>query len=111
MEHSMNLNPNPYAMIKNGLKDIELRLYDEKRRLISKGDIIVFTNIETKEKIKVLVKELHIYKNYEELYPNFEKTRLGYLEDEEANPKDMEEYYSIVNIEKYGVVGIEVVVL
>ena len=34
-EHIMNLTPSPMQMIKDGKKTIELRLYDEKRKLIS----------------------------------------------------------------------------
>ena len=32
---------------------------------------------------------------------------MGYNEDDIANPKDMEKYYSKEEQEKYGVVGIE----
>ncbi len=31
--HMMNLNPSPFKMIKEGHKTIELRLYDEKRKM------------------------------------------------------------------------------
>ena len=34
--------------------------------------------------------------------------KLGYKEDEIAHYSDMEEYYSKENINKYGVIGIEV---
>ena len=33
---------------------------------------------------------------------------MGYSEDEEAKPEDMELYYSKEEQEKYGVVGIEI---
>lgn len=33
MKHQMKLNNEPFESIKNGTKTIELRLYDEKRRL------------------------------------------------------------------------------
>ena len=33
-----------YEQIKTGKKNIELRLYDEKRRKIAVGDKIIFTN-------------------------------------------------------------------
>lgn len=46
MIHKMNLQNGPYNSIKNGDKDIELRLYDEKRRKINVGDIIEFNNDE-----------------------------------------------------------------
>ena len=106
--HNMNLNPNPYYFIDNNLKDIEMRLYDEKRRLIKIGDIIKFTNNKTNESIYTLVTDLHIYKDFSMLYSKFPKTRLGYLENEIAKPEDMEEYYSKENIDKYGALGIEV---
>lgn len=40
---------------------------------------------------------------------NHDKVSIGY--DENASPSDMLEYYSIEQIEKYGVVGIELNVL
>ena len=33
--HQMKLNNKPFNMIKNGRKNIELRLYDEKRRKLN----------------------------------------------------------------------------
>ena len=35
---------------------------------------------------------------------------IGYAKDEKANPNDMLMYYSEENIEKYGVLGIELIV-
>lgn len=51
MTHEMRLNTQPFKKIKEGEKTIELRLYDEKRRGISAGDIIVFTCRESGEKL------------------------------------------------------------
>ena len=48
--HVMNLTPAPLRMIREGRKTIELRLYDEKRKQISIGDIITFVNTEDKGK-------------------------------------------------------------
>lgn len=48
MEHIMNLNKQPFDMIKKGRKNIELRLFDEKRRKIQIGDYIVFKLVEKK---------------------------------------------------------------
>ena len=44
MKHVMNLHSVPFEMIRSGRKTIELRLYDEKRRLISIGDEIKFVS-------------------------------------------------------------------
>lgn len=42
--HIMNLAPLPMQQIRDGRKTIELRLYDEKRKLISVVDTIEFIN-------------------------------------------------------------------
>lgn len=44
MEHIMNLKPSPYELIKSGNKLIELRLYDEKRKLIKVDDTMKFVS-------------------------------------------------------------------
>lgn len=55
--------------------------------------------------------KLHVFKSFFELYPCFDKVRLGYNECEISDPKDMEMYYSKEDINKYGVVGIEIKVI
>ena len=111
MLHEMNLHNDPFILIKMGFKNIEMRLYDEKRKEIKEGDIIEFTHKDTLEKIKVKVINLHVFKDFEELYSNFNKQQLGYFPDEVADPSDMNMYYSPEKIEKYGVVGIEIKLL
>ena len=108
MKHEMKLHNQPFEKIKSGTKTIELRLNDEKRQLLKIKDIIEFTNRQTLEKILVEIEELHKYPSFEELYKHFDKISLGYNENEEANPKDMEEYYSKEEQDKYGVVGIQI---
>jgi len=58
--------------------------------------------------IEVKVLRLHRYNSFEELYKHFDKVSLGYKPDEEANPSDMEKYYSKEEQSQYGVVGIEI---
>lgn len=106
--HSMKLHKEPFDLIKSRIKTIELRLYDEKRRLIKIGDCIEFLNTGNNEIIAVLVKNIHVFNDFKELYSKFDKISMGYLESEEANPEDMEQYYFKEDIEKYGVVGIEI---
>ena len=108
MTHFMKLKNEPFMSIKNGLKTIEMRLFDEKRKQIKVGDTIEFTNIVSLEKLKVKVINLHKFKNFEELYSHFNKTQLGYKQTENANPNDMNQYYTNDDIEKYGVLGIEI---
>ena len=88
MTHEMRLHDEPFNLLKNGTKTIELRLYDEKRREIHEGDNIEFTNRVTNEKIMTTVIKLHIYRSFKELYGHFDKVSLGYKENEEAAPED-----------------------
>ena len=94
MKYEMKLNNGPYTSIKNGTKTIELRLNDEKRQLLKIKDMIEFTNRETLEQMLVEIQNLYHYSSFEELYKHFDKVSMGYGEDDVADPKDMEEYYS-----------------
>lgn len=104
----MKLQPQPFEAIKSGRKDIEMRLYDEKRKQIKKEDLIEFTNLETGEKILCKVTDLHIFSSFKQLYAHFDKKRLGYHENETAKPSDMEKYYPKSEQAQFGVVGIEI---
>lgn len=108
MKHEMKLNNEQFECIKNGTKTIELRLNDEKRKLLTVGDYIEFTNKVTNEKLLVEVIDLFKYNSFEELYKHFNKIEIGYSINEEANPKDMENYCSKEEQEKYGVLGIKI---
>lgn len=108
MKHSMKLNNEPFELIENGSKKIELRLYDEKRKKLKVNDLIEFTNISTEKKMTVLIKALYLYPNFEELYKNFDKISLGYSVDAKASYQDMEKYYSLEEQNKYGALGIEI---
>ncbi len=107
----MRLNPAPFDMISSGQKTIELRLCDEKRRLIKKGDVIIFTNSEDPSQILTArVTELHKFASFTELYEALPLDKCGYRETEldTAKPFDMDEYYSREEQMKYGVIGIEI---
>ncbi len=110
MTHSMNLHSAPFAMIQNGQKTIELRLYDEKRRTIQPGDTIVFTNTENGSVLEAMVERLHLFDSFEALYRQLPLLQCGYTKDDVANasPADMDQYYSADRLQRYGVVGIEV---
>ena len=106
--HYMNLYPEPFNLIKNRTKTIEMRLNDEKRKLLKIGDLIVFTNTETKKELITEVIDLRAFSSFDELYAKYPKKVLGYKDSEIANPKDMNEYYSDDNIKKYGTLAIEI---
>ena len=114
MNFTMKLNSSPFEMIEKGKKTIELRLYDEKRRKISVGDMIRFTLIVDKSKVLIAkVKELYVFPSFEELYKVLPLTECGYTADtvEYASSKDMEKYYATEQEKKYGVLGIKIEVV
>lgn len=111
MEHKMNLQNGPFYSIKNGTKKIEMRLYDEKRQKIAKGDTIVFANQDKTETLTVEVVDLHLFESFDGIYQKFPKQWLGYKNDEIARPEDMEQYYPADEIANFGVVGIEIKLL
>ncbi len=108
MEYKMNLHPRPFEMIKNGEKCVEMRLFDERRRDIKSGDTIVFTNTKSAEELRTEVVAVNVYADFYELYKNYLKTEIGYLEDEVADPADMYEYYPPEKIAQYGAFAIRI---
>lgn len=95
-----------FEAIKSGEKDIEIRLNDEKRQKIKIGDTIEFTNLDTLEKIKVVVTNLYKYKTFDELFNNFSKKRLGLKENDTS--LIMDDFYTKEEQDKYGALGIEI---
>lgn len=111
MIYYMKLQQEPFEKIARGIKTIELRLFDEKRREIKTGDIIIFTNIiDPRRRICTKVIKLHKFDSFSELYRYLPLDKCGYTAEEmsDADSKDMERYYSIEQQEKYGVLGIEI---
>ena len=108
MKHTLNLHPEPFALIKSGHKTIEMRLNDEKRSIIKPGDEIEFINRENDEYLVVDVLSITPYKSFNELYSSNNKKDLGYNENEVADPNDMSKYYTEEQIEKYGVLAIKI---
>ena len=113
MAHKMNLNPEPFAMIRSGQKTIELRLNDEKRQKIKVGDRIEFTQTETGECLTVQVIAIHRFDSFAELYQKLPLLKCGYTKAdiETAKPEDMDLYYTPEQQAKYGVLGIEIKII
>ena len=114
MKHEMRLKDDPFFKIREGKKTIELRLLDEKRRRISKGDTIEFSRTSGGvERITVRVVMLHVFDSFRSLYESLPLEKCGYEQDATTNAKasDMDAYYSPEEQCRHGVVGIEFVVL
>lgn len=112
MKHTMKLHAAPYNAIKNGTKTIELRLYDEKRKMISVGDEIEFIHsADPALSLRCTVIALHVFSSFDELYRHLPLLQCGYtdLDISTASARDMDMYYSKQEQDTYGVVGIEIV--
>ena len=74
------------------------------------GRTIIVVNTKTDEPLVVSVKNIHIFKNFTELYQALPLLKCGYTEENltTANPADMENYYSKEQQMQYGVVAFEI---
>ena len=109
--HKLRLNKVPFESIKCGKKTVEMRLYDEKRKMIKVGDNIEFSLRDDEcQTIMTKVVSINVFDSFKSLYDCFDKSMLGYIENEVASYTDMEEYYSKEEQALFGVVaiGIEV---
>ena len=108
MEIKMHLHPDVFEIIKMGIKDIEVRLNDEKRRNLKIGDTLIFYKRPLDDEFIVKkVKSLEYYNTFDELVNNYEMKRLylkGYTK--EMYLKEMERFYTKEEQSKYGVVAI-----
>ena len=104
----MNLDEGPFELIKSGQKTVEMRLCKNDRDLILPKDHILFHLASGGDKIEVLVLNITKFPSFAELYKAYDKIALGYRRDETPDPNDMLTYYSKKDIEKYGVIAIEI---
>ena len=114
MKHIMKLKASPFGMIKSGKKTIELRLNDEKRQKLKIGDEIEFICTDDADKtVGVRVTNIYHFDNFAQLYKSLPLLKCGYTEDNVcfANPDDMNVYYPPDKQMKYGVIGIEIMLV
>jgi len=103
--HEMRLHPDPFEMIRNGSKTVEVRLNDEKRQLIQIGETIEFSlRPEPTERFAVEVVGLDTFKSFKDAYSAYPPTEYGGKDKEEW--KLMYKYYTPEEEAKYGVLGI-----
>ena len=107
----MHLKDEPFKKIESGTKTVELRLYDNKRRLIDVGDSIIFINLSNdSERLATRVKALYRYMSFEELFSDIAPEKCGFQNGEtvEEAAASMQKYYSKEQIRNYGVLGIKI---
>ena len=113
MEHEMRLQGIYFDKIKAGEKIYEIRLNDEKRKLIKIGDNIVFKKEpDLTENLSVKVVDLIAFKSFDEMIKSLGAKDIGF--EGKSNEQVIETYhqfYSVQNEEMYGVLAIKVAVV
>lgn len=103
----MHLESSIFELVKNKVKDIEIRINDEKRKKIKFGDIITIINRETKEILLVEVISLEYFDNFKDCINNYDIKRLY---NKDITKKEFEKilynFYTKEEEKEYGVVAI-----
>lgn len=104
---SMSLRPEYYEMVLSGEKDIELRLYDEKRRQMHNGDIVLIFDTQNRPNyIRCKIVRMHIARSFADLGDKISIHRTGFASLEKLLHA-VSKFYTEDQESKYGVVGIE----
>ena len=109
MEMIVHLHPEVFDIVAQGVKDVEVRVNDEKRRKLKVGDTLIFLKRpEEKEQINGIVKNLVYFSSFEEVM-DFYPVKRFYLEDtsKEEYIQLMKKFYSDEEVLENGVVAIE----
>lgn len=109
MVHTMKLNEKPFTNISNGVKKIELRLYDEKRSKITLNDYIIFQKTtDLSQTIKVKVVGLLRYNSFEDLFKDVDFNICGPANSLEEKLNNIHKIYSFEEEKKYGILAIRI---
>ena len=105
--HEMRLHPEPFALIKAGTKTVEMRLYDEKRRLMNIGDHIEFSlRPNGVDQLRAEIVSLDVFNSFKEAFNNYPPAQYGSEHSDEWQL--MYKYYSPQEEVRYGVVGVRI---
>ncbi len=103
----MKLQKKYFELIKSGKKTIELRLFDDKRRLLKIGDEIEFSCVDNPQN-KIFAKIINLYQaaDFASLCQRIDYSRAGFTSKEDLI-QTLENFYPLSQQQKYGVIGIE----
>lgn len=107
--HTMKLDQKYYNYILNGTKEYEIRLNDEKRKLLKKGDFIKFQKASNEDDYFIAqVDDLLYFNNFKEVINSIDIKKLSDTKDNPLEFVDtLNKFYSKESEEKYGVVAIK----
>lgn len=106
----MKLREPYFSLIKNGRKVYEIRLNDEKRRLLRVGDELIFVRDLTGDaKIFCEVVDLLRFGSFEECFKNLPLEQVGFaVETIDSAVAQMHKFYSNDDEKNWGVLAIKV---
>lgn len=113
MVHEMKLRAKYYNLIKQGEKIYEIRLNDEKRKLIDVGDVITFKKEpELRDSFNVIVKDLIYFDSFDEMASTLPLKKVGFENEKADEVIDIyHQFYTVEDEKKYGIVAIKVEIL
>ena len=103
----MHLESEIYNLVNNNIKDIEIRINDEKRRKLKIGDIITIINRGNNDTFKVKITNLEYFPSFNDCINNYDLKRL--YNDKITKVELLNLLYKFYTKEeenKYGVVAI-----
>lgn len=112
-EHTLKLDEKYYNYILHGTKRIELRLNDEKRKLMNIGDTLIFYKQPMlKESFKSKIIDFLYFDSFNEALSNIPFELIADKNDSKDNLiNDLNRIYSKEKQENYGVLGIKLELL
>jgi ASC-1-like (ASCH) protein len=102
----MHLHPGPFEKVKSGAKHIEVRLNDDKRKLLKVGDTITFTNRENGKTLFVAISLLIVFPSLKEFLESNSSEVCGY-ETPAKLTEEFLKYYTPDQEVEHGIVGIK----
>lgn len=112
MTHEMNLNNSAFQNIKKGVKKFELRLYDEKRKIINLGDTITFHNLnDSDDIISVKVLALLRYPTFADFFEDIDYKLCGTANSLEEKLDRVHTFYTVEQEKKCGILAIKIDIL
>ncbi len=106
----MKLRPQPYDLIHNGTKTVEIRLFDEKRAALEAGDLILFKKLPyCHEMLYKKIASVKRFADIADLFAAYGAVAVGCKEDDTAESlaEAMKSYYPDEKAAEYGWCAIE----
>jgi ASC-1-like (ASCH) protein len=109
-EHAIHLNSKPFNRINSGIKTIESRLNDVKRKSFQIGDNLTFINRKNGDRVTSTISALHHFPTFSQLFASLPSEKFG-ESDSAILMTEIEQFYSETEQKEFGVIGIEFILI